>query len=167
MEMKKNMSRRNKACAYIRDHLISVIEKNTEGALPPDILDHLNSCPECALLFQRFALVWESPGATEDIQPKPSFFPEIIRKIEADEELGARPKTIRALAGRILRPAAVATLFLGGILAGYELGKAGKPASPSEESVASLFADSFEDIPRGSVADFYVNRQNSSKEGLK
>ena len=165
--MNKSASGRNKACAFIRSHLISVIEENTAGALSPDIQKHMDSCLECAFLVKRFARGWESPAVPEDIQPTPSFFPDLIRRIEADEELSSGPKTLRTLAWRILRPAAVAALFLGGILAGYEMGKAGKPLSSPEESFAGRFVDSFENIPRGSVADFYVNRQNSTKEDLE
>lgn len=165
--MKKNTSGRNKACAFIRSHLISVIERNTAGAVSPDIQIHLDSCPECAFLVQQFVRAWDSPAVPEDIQPAPSFFPDLIRRIEAAEELSSGLKPIRTLAWRILRPAAVAALFLGGILAGYEMGKAGKPLSSPEESFAGRFVDSFENIPRGSVADFYVNRQNSTKEDLE
>jgi hypothetical protein len=165
--MKKSRPGEKKACAFIRGHLISVIELNAAGALSPEILMHLDSCPECALLCQRFARAWESPAVPERIQPAPSFFPGLIGRIEADEELSSGPKPVRSLAWRILRPAAVAALFLGGILAGYEMGKAGKSLSSPEESFAGRFVDSFENIPRGSVADFYVNRQNSTKEGLE
>ena len=161
--MKKSAPSRKKTCAFIRSHLISVIEENAAGTSAPYIREHLVSCLECASLVKQFAQGWDSPATPENIQPRQSFFPDLIRRIEADENLGSGAKTFRAFAWRILRPAAVAALFLGGILAGYEMGKKEKPLAPPEESIADRFVASFENIPKGSVADFYINRQNSKK----
>ena len=165
--MIKDKSGKSRACAFIQSHLLSVIEENAVGALSPDIQQHLDSCLECAFLVQQFARAWASPDTPEQIQPSPSFFPDLIRRIEAEEELSSGPKTFRTLAWRILRPAAVAAVFLGGIFVGYEMGQAGKPVPSLKAPFTDRVVDSFENIPRGSVADFYVNRQNSTKEDLE
>jgi len=166
-DMKKTASGRNKACAFIRSHLISVAEKDIAGAASPDFQNHLDSCPECAFLVQRFARAWTSPAVPEETQATPSFFPGLIIRIKADEELRPGRRGVLTVSWRILRRAAVAAVFLGGIFAGYEMGKAGKNLPPPEESFAGRFLDSFENIPRGSVADFYVSRQSSKKEDLE
>jgi len=165
--MKKAVPGKNKACGFVRSHLVSVIEKIIAGAVSPDVQNHLDSCAECAFLVQRFARAWVSPAVPKKVQPTPSFFPDLIRRIEADEELSSGRKAIWPLAWRILRPAAVAAIFLGGIFAGYEMGKAGKPLPSLKEPFADRLVNSFENIPRGSVADFYVNRQISTKEDLE
>lgn len=165
--MKKTGSGRNKSCAFIRSHLISAAEKNIAGAVSPDIQNHLDSCPECALLVQQFSRAWENPAPPADAQPSPSFFPRLIERIKADEELRPGRRGLLTVVWRILRPAAVAAVFFGGIFAGYEVGKAGKNIPSPEGSFAGRFLDSFDNIPRGSVADFYISRQNSKKEDLE
>jgi hypothetical protein len=165
--MKKENPGGNGGCAFIQSHLISVIEENTAGALSPDIQEHLDSCPECAKLVRQFSRGWENPAPPENAQPSPSFFPRLIVRIEAEEKPRPGGRRALAIAWRILRPAAVAAIFLGGIFAGHEMGKAGKPLPSPKEHFADRLVDSFENIPRGSVADFYVNRQNLSKEDLE
>jgi hypothetical protein len=165
--MKNTGSGKNKACAFIRSHLISVAEKDIAGAASPDVQNHLDSCPECASLVQQFSRAWENPAPPADAQPSPSFFPRLIERIKADEELRPGRRGPLTVVWRVLRPAAVAAVFLGGIFAGYEVGKAGKNIPSPEGSFAGRFLDSFDNIPRGSVADFYISRQNSKKEDLE
>lgn len=165
--MIKGNSGRNRACAFIRSHLISIAEKNFAGAALAGVQDHLDSCPECASLVQQFSRAWENPAPPEDTQPSPTFFPRLLERIEAEEELRHGRRGVLAIAWRVLRPAALAAIFLGGIFAGHELGRKDKTIPPPEASFAARLVESFEIIPRGSVADFYVNRQNSKKENLE
>lgn len=165
--MKKIATGSDRACAFIRDHLLSIAEKEIEGAVSPDIRNHLDSCSECGLLVQRVARAWKSWALPEKTPPAPSFFPGLIERIEAYEESRSPRGGIVAAAGRILRPVALAAVFLGGIFAGFEMGKAGRNRPSPGESLAGRFLDSFENIPPGSVADFYVSRQSSKKEDLE
>jgi len=165
--MKKRNSGRNSACAFIRSHLISIAEKDITGVAFARVQDHLDSCPECASLVQQFSRAWGNPVLPADTQPAPSFFPRLIERIEAEGELRPGQRGVLAIAWRVLRPAAVAAIFLGGIFAGYEMGKRNKTLPPPETIFADQLLDSFEIIPRGSVADFYVNRQNPKKENVK
>jgi len=165
--MKKGNSVREGACAFIRSHLISIAEKDITGAAPASVQDHLDSCPECALLVQQFSRAWENPVPPENTQLSPTFFPRLLDRIETEEELRQGRRGVLALAWRVLRPAALAAIFLGGIFAGHELGKRDKTISPPEASFAVQLAESFEIIPRGSVADFYVSHQGSKKENLE
>jgi len=167
IEMKKDKSGKSRACAFIRSHLVSIAEKDTTGATFPGVQDHLDSCPECGSLVQQFSMAWENPAPLADAQPSPSFFPRLIERIEAEEELRPGQRGVLTIAWRVLRPVAAATVFLGGILAGYEMGKAGKTLPALKEPFADRLVDSFKNIPGGSVADFYVNRQNSTKEDLE
>jgi predicted anti-sigma-YlaC factor YlaD len=165
--MKKSASGRIKACAFIQSNLISIAEKEIEGATPLEIQNHLDSCPECAFLVQRFVRAWKNLVPQEEVRPTPAFFPNLIKRIEAYEDLRSGRKGILTAAWRILRPVAVAAVFLGGIFAGNEMGKTGKIPPMPEESFTGRFLDSFENIPRGSVADFYVSHQNLKKEDLE
>jgi hypothetical protein len=165
MRIDKSGTRR--ACAFIRSHLISIAEKDITGAAFPGVQDHLNSCPECASLIRQFAEAWENPALSPDTQPSPSFFPRLIERIEAGEELWPGQRGVLAIAWRVLRPAALAVIFLGGIFAGHELGKRDETIPPPEATFAAQLLENFESIPPGSVADFYVNRQNSKREDLE
>lgn len=165
--MKKDKPGKNHACAFIRSHLISIAEGGISGAAFPGVKDHLDSCPECASFVRQFSEAWECPRQPDDARPSPAFFPGIVEMIEAEEKsLPGRPSVL-AIAWRVLKPAAVAAIFLGGIFAGHELGKREKTALPPGTPFADRLLDSFESIPPGSVADFYVKHQNPMKEDLE
>src|SRR4030042_2192026 len=115
--MKKSASDRTKACAFVRSNLIYIAEKEIEGATPLEIQNHLDSCPGCALLAQRFARAWKGMALQEETWPTPSFFPDLIKRIEAYEDLSPGRKGIIWAAWKILRPVAVAGTFLAGIFA--------------------------------------------------
>jgi len=166
--MKKDKPGKNGACAFIRSHLISIAEGDVPKVVFPGVENHLDSCPECASLVRQFSRAWEEdPVRPEEIHPSPAFFPGLAEMIEAEEKsLPGRPSVL-AIAWRVLRPAAIAAIFLGGIFAGNEMGKRDKTIPPPEAPFAGKLLDSFESIPPGSVADFYVNRQNPMKEDLE
>lgn len=165
--MKKDKPGRNRACSFIRSHLIAIAEKDFSGEAFSGVQDHLDSCPECASFVRQFSKAWEDPAPPEDVQPSPSFYPRIIERIEAGEETRPGRRGTLAIFWRILRPAAVAAIFLGGIFAGHELGKRDKMIPPPEAAFAGQLLETFESIPPGSVADFYVNHRSSTKEDLK
>lgn len=165
--MKEDKPSRNSACSFIRSRLIAIAEKEFSGEAFSDVQAHLDSCPECASLVRQFSKAWEDPAPSEDARPSPSFYPRIIERIEAEEKpQPGKPGTL-AIFWRILRPATVAAIFLGGILAGHELGKRDKLIPPPEAAFAAQLLETFESIPPGSAADFYVNHQSSTKEDLK
>jgi len=165
--MKKDKLGGDGACAFIRSHLISIAEKDVTGAAFSGIRDHLDSCPECTSLVQQFSKTWENPALPADSQPSPSFFPRLIERIEANEKPLPGRGGVLTIAWRVLRPVAIAAIFLGGIFAGHELGKRDITIPPPEAAFAGQLLESFESIPPSSVADFYVNRQNSKKEDLE
>jgi len=162
--MKKNASGALKACAFVRANLIFIAEKEIERPMTPDIRNHLDSCPACSFLVQRFAQAWKNSTIQEEVRPTPEFFPNLIKKIEAYEDLKSGRKGIFKAAWRILRPAALAAVFLGGIFAGNKMGKTEKIAAAPEETFTSRYLGIFENIPPGSVADFYISRHNLKKE---
>jgi hypothetical protein len=164
--MKKDKPDKNHACAFIRSHLISIAEGGISWASFPGVKGHLDSCPGCASLVRQFSKAWDGLEP-EEAQPSPDFFPGIFEMIETDERsLPGRPGVF-SIAWRFLKPAAVAAIFLGGIFAGHELGKRDRAILPPETAFSGQALKSFVNIPPGSVADFYVSRQNSEKEGLE
>ncbi len=165
--MRKDKPNNDSMCSFIRSHLIALAEKDFSGEAFSCVQDHLGSCPECASLVRQFSKVWGDPAPLEDAQPSPSFYPGIIERIEAEDKSQPGKWGMLAVAWRILRPAAVAAIFLAGIFAGHELGKRDGTIPPYEAAFAGQLLESFESIPPGSVADFYVNRQDSAKEDLK
>ncbi len=168
--MKTDKPGRNGACAFIRRHLISVVEEDLSGAVLSRVKDHLTSCPECAWLVQRFSEAWEGPALPPDLRPSPAFLFGLIEMIETGEKPRSGRMGALAIARQFLRPAIIAAIFLGGIFAGYEMGRRDRTFSPPELFWAGQWLDSFESIPPGSIADFYVKRQNSQnsmREGLE
>jgi len=165
--MKKNKPAGNGGCSFIRSHLISIAENDAAGAAFPGLQVHLDSCPECAWLVRQFSKAWENPAPSEEAQPSPAFFAGLIERIEAEEKPGHGRRSALVTAWRILRPAALAAVFLGGIFAGHELGKRDRAVPPSQAAFAGPLVESFDSIPPGSVADFYVARQSSKKEGME
>jgi hypothetical protein len=162
--MKRYATDRIKACAFVRSSLIFVAEKEIQRARPPEIQNHLDSCTECALIVQQFVRAWKNLAPQEEVPPSAGFFPNLIKRIEIYEEQNSGRNGILWAVRKILRPVAVAALFLAGIFAGHDLGKTGKfPALP-EESLTGRYLDGFENIPRDSVADFYISHQDLRKE---
>ncbi len=165
MKMKNARLTGDKACRFVRSHLVSIVEMGVAETDFPGLRDHLASCPECASLLGTFSEAWENPAPAPEPEPSPAFFPGLIARIEAEgEEPSARPG-ILAVVRRVLWPAAVAALFGAGIFAGHELGRRARPAPSSEAPFSDQLLQSFENIPAGSVADFYVGPASSGKEG--
>ncbi|MCX6559264.1 MAG: hypothetical protein NTZ26_01995 [Candidatus Aminicenantes bacterium] len=165
--MKKEKPIRNGACAFIRSHLISVVGGEAPGAAFSRIKDHLDACPECASIVRRFSEAWKDPVCPPEAWPSPAFLPGLIERIEAGEVSRLGRPGVFAIARRVLRPAAVAAIFLAGIFAGHEMGRGNNTSPPPEASYAEGLFDSFQSIPSGSVAGFYVNLQKSTKEDPK
>lgn len=165
--MKRDKPSRNGACAFIRSHLISVAEGGLSGAALSRVKDHLASCTKCVSLVQRFSEAWENPALLPDTRPSPAFLPGLIERIEAGEKSQPGRRSVLAIAWRALKPAAIAVVLLGGIFAGHEMGQRGETVSPPPAPFSGQWLDSFENIPPGSIADFYVKRQNPMKEDLE
>jgi hypothetical protein len=142
-----------------------VIEDAAAGAISPEVREHMVSCDPCASLVQRFSRGWESLTAPEPVRPGRDFLAGLIARIEADRGRSAAPKAAGRLLWRILRPVGVAALFLGAVLAGHELGQAGKPPSQPESEFVGPSVEIFEAVPEGSAAHFFINRRNGTKEG--
>ena len=165
--MKKDKPGGDSACSFVRSRLVAIAEKDISGEAFPGVQEHLDSCPACTSLVHQFSRAWEDPSPLEDAQPTPSFFSGLVERIEAEKRSRPGRRGVFAVAWRALKPAAVAAIFLGGIFAGHELGKRDKMISLPEAAFAGRLLESFESIPPGSVADFYVNCQNSKKEDLE
>jgi len=162
--MKNDKPVRKGACAFVRGHLVSLAEGSLAGAALARAEDHLASCPECASLARRFAEAWKDPALMPDSRPSPALLAGIIGMIESGRMRRPGPAGVFAIIRRSRKPAAVAALFLGGIFAGYEMGRGKKTVPPPESVWAGQWLDSFESIPPGSIADFYIQRPGSGKE---
>ena len=165
--MKNDKLSGDAACKFIQNHLISVAEDGPTGVTFPGLRGHLDSCPECAALVRRFSEAWEDPDTSLGLEPSPDFFQGLIRRVEAEEGSYPGRPGVLANAWRLLRPATVTVLLLAGMFAGHELGKKRQPILAPEAVFADRVLQSFDSIPPGSVADFYVSRQRSGKEGLR
>ncbi len=163
--MKRDKAGRDGQCAFVRSRLISVAEGSLPDAERAALEGHLVSCPECASLVRLFSGAWANPAAPRGPEPSPGFLAGLIGRIEAEEDRCSVRPGVLALVRKALRPAAVAALFAAGIFAGHEMARKPAAASPPEAAFADRLLQSFENIPPGSAADFYVSRPVSGKEG--
>lgn len=165
-------------CQIIEKNLISIAEKSMPARKSQKVLQHLEVCQSCALLVQNFAQAWESLAEKETIAASPEFFAGVLERIEASGQPRTGAKDVFFAARRILRPAALAALLSAGIYAGYEMGNISEPsggkviaAGVLETSPAEFFAspyfDGFEDFPKGSIADFYLGREEREPDEKK
>lgn len=165
MKMKEARLTGDKACRFVRGHLVSLAERSVAETELPGLGDHLATCPECASLLRTFSEAWGSLAPAQYPQPSQVFFRGLIARIEAEEGTPSARRRILAVVRKALWPAAVAALFGAGIFAGYELGGSRRPVAAPEAPFSDQLLQSFENIPPGSVADFYVGPKSSGKEG--
>lgn len=153
-------SEMNTACDIILDNLIAL----AEGSSPEDVRIHLESCPDCVLVAERFSRAWGNVGPAMAMEPSASLLLGVLQRIESDARLSSRLTRTFAAFWRRLRPVAAAATLLAGILAGYEMGKPASRGPAPKDSVSLLLLENVESIPKGSVADFYVGKKISEKE---
>lgn len=151
----------------VERNLIAIAENHLEKEMSRKIQMHLELCERCALLCQSFTRAWQNLAPQEERTLSPSFFSNLMKTVAAYDEKPSRWKYMFVPVLRFLRPAVMTLLLLAGIFAGYELGNISQDGTRPDDSFAGRLLGSFEDIPKGSVADFYVGRQILEKEKIK
>lgn len=162
-------------CKIIEKNLIDIIEKRVAERTLKNIQIHLNSCPKCTLLVERFSQIWKGFDQTKRIEPFVSFWPVLHQKIKAYEEHKFHSGEIFFGLKRWLRPAVVTLILLIGCFFGYQMGNVsqyyGQVQSLDETGEVALeelftaqYLSSFEDFPMGSISDFYMSYEIKQKE---
>jgi hypothetical protein len=109
--------------------------------------------------MKSFAHAWEGLSTKEKFELSETFWPELLAKIEASEK--SQPLLEKIIAGfrNSLRPAAVSLILLFGVFIGYHLGTTPRPET-SQSEMSSQYIEQylldFQDIPYGSVGDFFT-----------
>ena len=155
---------RKKACHVVDRNLVDLAENHLDKETRQEIQEHLEHCDRCARLSRDFIGAWQNLSSPEELNLSPATLANLMKKVAASDEHPFLSPEVLISVRRFFRPAIASVLLLAGLLAGYELGKISpNDARPEDPFVARLLG-SFEDIPRGSVADFYVGRQTLEKE---
>lgn len=156
--------KRKKGCRLIERNLIGIAESNLENATFLEIQEHLESCERCSRLCRNFSQTWPNMSVRTEMSFSSASLRSLMGKVAAyDAHPSSRPEVF-VPARRFFRPAVASLLLLAGVLAGHELGKIQRDRARPDDSLAGRLLGNFEDIPRGSVADFYIRRQIQEKE---
>lgn len=158
---------RKKACHLVEKNLIDIAENHLDKETLQRVQEHLDGCDRCALLCQEFSIAWQNTAPQETPTLSPLFFSDLMKRVAAYDEKSSRWRDFFIPLRRFLRPAVTALLLMAGIFAGYELGNIVKNGPRPDDSLAGQIVGSFEDIPKGSLADFYIGRQLPKKTDTK
>jgi hypothetical protein len=165
----------NKACRLFEENLIDFMELEVPESLKKVIEDHLENCPSCARLAERFWLGWDDLAKRERLKPPVSLWPGLYAKISLYDKAKRPSRGISAGIWNFLRPGVITLLFLSAILFGFYLGD--MPASSPERAlpekahhemfeeiyVADYLKD-FQDFPVGSMSDLYIGYKIQSPD---
>ena len=166
--MNERQSPMRTECKQVEDNLIDFVERKVSGSLQRAIEDHLERCPECARLVERFSVVWEALPKGERFATPQSLWQNLLDRIESLD----RPRPIRqsVFDGLVnsLRPVAIVMLLLFGMFFGFHLGNipeeypvAVRPVEIDphllEEIFVTEYFQDFQDLPLGSIGDVYVS----------
>jgi hypothetical protein len=154
-------------CRKVEKNLIDFVEKKISEPLCDEIERHLQDCERCKHLVERFIRVWPKLSKKQRMAPSPSFWPDLLDKIQTDEKFHQKGEILLRGLRLSFRPAVVVLIFLFGIYFGYYLGNIPQAAGLSpetrdmdtaaaEEIILDPYFQDFQDFPLGSVADFYV-----------
>jgi len=147
----------NSGCKRVKQNLIDFVERELPDVLKGEIEEHLRSCAKCDRIVREFSLIWQDVSARERRSPSASFWPDLVERIQSDENPRQVWEQIILGFKRSLRPVAVTLLLLGGAFFGYQVGyipkDTGKTFSGEEYFVEYL--ETFQDFPLGSAGDFY------------
>jgi len=155
---------RKKACHVVERNLVDLAENNLDKETHQKIQEHLEHCERCARLSRHFIGAWQDLSSPEELSLSQATLANLMKKVVASDEHPSRWPEVFISVRRFFRPAIASLLLLAGVLAGHELGKISRDRARPEDSFAARLLQSFEDIPQGSVADFYVGRQIVEKE---
>ena len=155
-------------CRKVEENLIDFIEKEISESLRKEIEQHLDDCPRCKSLVERFNQIWPNFSTRQIMAPSPSFWTGVLDKIQTHEKLHRRGNKLLWSLKASFRPIAWALVFLLSIYFGYYLGNISQNAEPlpetvdmdattAEEIIVDQYFQDFQDFPRGSIADFYVS----------
>ncbi|MDH7513926.1 MAG: zf-HC2 domain-containing protein [Clostridiales bacterium] len=155
---------RKKACRAVERNLVEMAENHLDKKTRQKLKEHLEQCERCARLSRSFSRAWQTVFFQEEAGFSPASLVNLMRRVTAYDEHSSRWQEILYPAWRFLRPALMTLLLLAGIFAGHQLGKISPERGRPEDSFARRLLGTLEDIPRGSVADFYISRQILEKE---
>lgn len=164
-------------CRRVEKNLIDIVEKRVCGDRLKDIQEHLDSCPGCSFLVKRFRPIWQELDRSQRMEPSLSFWPGLEQKVRAYEERKLRPGDFFRGSRRMLQPIVAILALIAGIFTGYQMGNVARgsgkvqaqgkiSAAATEELFTSQYLSSFEDFPKGSVADFYISHEIRKKESI-
>ncbi len=155
----------NPECRKVEENLVDLVEGNIPEFRQREIQKHLESCPQCGRLADRFDRLWQEFSKRDLVSPSASFWENLFCSIQADERPYFWGLFISGMK-HSFRPAAIIFLLLLGLFFGYYLGDipGGSEKAISEEVFIDQYVQDFQDFPQGSVSDFYLKYEIQVKD---
>jgi hypothetical protein len=131
-------------CPSFRNNLFAYLENGLSQALSEEFREHARRCSTCAAVFEGFRSEMDSIRLRRQEEPDPYALSRISHKVESVFEKPLK-QGFPSWAG-ILRPVAVAVLFLAAVLIGFSVGKKGTSAFTRDgvrQEIESMRSDLF------------------------
>lgn len=107
-------------CTEIKEKLIFLINGDLRAVDERKVIDHINDCGRCSLLFEKMKSTLEVLDNEKIREQNPNFVNRVLQRIEEQESAQEYSTSFPAL--RIMRPAAFSVLSAAAIFAGIILG---------------------------------------------
>jgi predicted anti-sigma-YlaC factor YlaD len=157
-------------CSKVQKKLSAYQDKELEPLEQEQVRSHLLTCRACREKFAELERVWQALEWSEEIQPDPWFYRQLLGKIREPRERGLLP-TLQHVFRLSRAPVAVSIILIIGLLAGTYLGSIlarcdlfpfqSTPANESSWILTSMRV--FDPAPPGTLAEGYL-RMVSDKE---
>lgn len=132
---------------------------------------HLETCQECALVFQEMENMWDTLSQADTIEKAPYFWTRLSQRIEAQQNRDRIFDRLIAPLISLPKPIISTFIFIFGLLIGIYLGKniyrestSTVPITLEQEMEQQLSVSSFTDLPSGSMGEIYASLISGNNE---
>jgi anti-sigma factor RsiW len=117
----KQLKQRNMNCKDARNKMIFYAEGELKNPERDQLVQHLTTCSQCALLYQQLDNTLNLADKRETLEPNPFLYTRIREKLDAIEQGFKETAGVPAYQ-KILRPLALTLVLFLGLYAGNRLG---------------------------------------------
>ena len=152
-------------CRNVKKRLSAYQDRELGPDEQARIRSHLQGCPECSALYAELQHTWEALDEAPEINPAPTFYPGLRKKIAALNGRRFFPG-LRQVLQFLPSPLATATLVLAGLFIGAYAGNfffnesliypQGRQPRFSQVDASLVAVRTFDPIPPGTLAHGYV-----------
>lgn len=151
-------------CQDVRKKLSAFQDGEVSDSQKVAIQNHLQTCSECAHVFQEMEDVLDVLSIAEPIKDAPYFWTRLSQRIEAQKSRPRISDWLTAPFDFLPKPIFTTLVFIFGLTIGIYLGKniykestAPSPITLEQEMEQQLSVSSFTDMPNNSVSEIYAS----------